>query len=217
MNYECYIGSIGIFAGNFNPQKWDYCAGQVYAISDYTALFSIIGDSFGGDGRSTVVLPDLRGRVIVGEGSGPTLTPRFRGQMGGKEKNRLNVEQLAAHTHEATTGVMVTQPEFSAESTLNAFNGQDSIDTPGPDVILGSGHYAGTNPANLYSDAAPNTSLRADTVDTSLSLPGTTQIEVTVTNAVAGTNPPLQIDNIPPFTVVGYFICVSFGTYPSRN
>ena len=86
---EGFIGQIILFAGNFAPRAWAYCDGQLLAISSNTALFSIIGTIYGGDGRTTFALPDLRGRFAIGTGNGPGLTPRGQGSKFGTETNIL--------------------------------------------------------------------------------------------------------------------------------
>lgn len=94
-----YIAQVILFAGTFAPRNWAYCEGQLLAISQNTALFSLIGTTYGGDGRTTFALPDLRGRVVVGAGSGPGRTPRSIGQASGSETVTLTVSELAAHNH----------------------------------------------------------------------------------------------------------------------
>ncbi len=93
------VGTIGWFAGNFAPRGWAKAEGQLLAISDNNALFSILGTTFGGDGRTTFALPDLRGRSAVHFGSGPGLTPISLGEQGGTETLTLNVTNLPAHDH----------------------------------------------------------------------------------------------------------------------
>ncbi|NNF56787.1 MAG: phage tail protein [Rhodothermaceae bacterium] len=88
-----------LFAGNFAPRGWAFCDGQLLAISQYTALFSILGTTYGGDGRTTFGLPDLRGRVPIGPGTGPGLSNRPLGARGGAEQVTLSVTQLASHAH----------------------------------------------------------------------------------------------------------------------
>lgn len=80
---EGYIGQVILFAGNFAPRGWAFCEGQQLAISNNTSLFAIIGTLYGGDGRSTFFLPDLRGRVPVGAGAGPGRTSYQIGATGG--------------------------------------------------------------------------------------------------------------------------------------
>lgn len=83
---EPFLGEISIFAGNFAPRGWALCDGQLLPISQNTALFSLLGTTYGGDGRTTFGLPDLRGRVPMHAGYGPGLTPRTLGQRGGVEE-----------------------------------------------------------------------------------------------------------------------------------
>ncbi|MGK7909048.1 MAG: phage tail protein [Synechococcus sp.] len=102
---EPYIGEIRMFGGNFAPQGWALCDGSLLSISSYDALFSLLGTIYGGDGRTTFGLPDLRGRVPVHYGSGPGLTNRNIGSKGGAESITLADNQIPAHTHawEAST------------------------------------------------------------------------------------------------------------------
>jgi len=100
---EGYIGEIRLFAGNFAPRHWEYCHGQMLPISDHSALFSIVGNTYGGDGRTTFALPDLRGRVPLGSGTAPGLTDHRLGQKGGSESNTLKVDQLPVQASDSTT------------------------------------------------------------------------------------------------------------------
>jgi len=100
--YDPFIAEIMIFAGNFAPRGWAFCNGQLMPISQYTALFSLVGTIYGGDGRTTFALPDLRGRVPMHFGQGPGLTSRTIGEKGGAETSVLSVSQLPAHSHTIT-------------------------------------------------------------------------------------------------------------------
>ncbi len=97
-----FLAEIILFGGNFAPQGWAKCEGQLLSISQYSALFSILGTQYGGDGETTFALPDLRGRVPVGQGNGPGLTPRSNGQKFGSETETLNVNQMPSHNHGTT-------------------------------------------------------------------------------------------------------------------
>lgn len=96
---EPFVGEIRMFAGNFAPRSWAFCDGQLLAVSQNDALFSLLGTIYGGDGRTTFGLPDLRGRVPIHAGSGPGLTNRRLGSKAGTEKETLTVNQLPSHTH----------------------------------------------------------------------------------------------------------------------
>ena len=102
---EGMIGEVRLFAGNFAPRTWAFCEGQLLAISSNTALFSILGTTYGGDGRTTFGLPDLRGRSAVGPGNGPGLRSYRLGQRGGEEYKTLNITNLPIHSHFITTTV----------------------------------------------------------------------------------------------------------------
>ncbi len=94
-----YLGEVKMFAGNYAPANWAFCDGRLLPISSYTALFSILGTQYGGDGRTTFGLPDLRSRVAMGTGQGPGLSPRHAGQKGGEERVILTSEQMPSHSH----------------------------------------------------------------------------------------------------------------------
>ena len=94
-----------MFAGNFAPAGWALCNGQLLAISQNAALFSILGTTYGGDGKTTFGLPDLRGRVPMHPGTGTGLSARALGDMGGQETVTLTTAQMPAHAHTVTVGV----------------------------------------------------------------------------------------------------------------
>jgi len=96
-----FVGEIRMFAGNFAPRSWAFCDGQLLAISQNDVLFSLFGTIYGGDGRTTFGLPELRGRVPIhaGSGAGPGLTPRSVGNRSGGETATVSAGQLPSHTH----------------------------------------------------------------------------------------------------------------------
>lgn len=96
---EPFVGEIRMFAGNFAPRGWAFCDGQLLAVSQNDALFSLLGTIYGGDGRTTFGLPDLRGRIPIHAGHGPGLSERRLGAKGGAEKVTVTVNQLPSHTH----------------------------------------------------------------------------------------------------------------------
>jgi len=96
---DSYVGEIRLFAGNYAPDNWALCNGQLLAVSEYQALFTLIGTTYGGDGVSTFGLPDLRGRIPVGQGLGPGLSARVIGQNGGTETVTVTSAQMPAHSH----------------------------------------------------------------------------------------------------------------------
>ncbi len=96
---EPFIAEIIMFGGNFAPRGWAFCDGQLLPIAQNQALFSILGTTYGGDGRTTFALPDLRGRTAIHPGTGPGLSNRRLGERGGSETNTLTLPQLPNHTH----------------------------------------------------------------------------------------------------------------------
>ena len=112
-----FIGEIIMFGGNFAPRGWALCNGQLLSISQNSALFSILGTTYGGDGRTTFGLPDLRGRVSMHPGTGPGLSPRSLGQKGGAETETLTTSNMPS----------VCRPTMAA--SLAAVVGGQSIST----------------------------------------------------------------------------------------
>lgn len=96
---EPFVAEIKIFAGNFAPRGWAFCDGQLLPIAQNTALFSLIGTTYGGDGRTTTGLPNLKGRAPMHPGRGPGLSPRTLGQRAGTETEALTLAQMAQHSH----------------------------------------------------------------------------------------------------------------------
>ena len=133
---EPFVGEIRMFAGNFAPRGWAFCDGQLLSVSQNDALFSLFGTIYGGDGRTTFGLPDLRGRVPVHAGSGPGLSDRRLGTKSGAEKVTLTVNQLPAHSH-----------------TMQASSAAATADEPTSNVLASS---AGTS---YYTAGAPSAAM----------------------------------------------------------
>jgi microcystin-dependent protein len=97
---EPFLGEIRMFGGNFAPRGWAFCNGQILSIAQNTALFSLLGTTYGGNGQTTFALPDLRGRSPMHWGQGPGLTNRTLGERSGTEAVKLTRSQMPAHSHE---------------------------------------------------------------------------------------------------------------------
>ena len=134
-----FLGQIMMFAGNFAPRGWALCNGQMLPISANTALFSILGTTYGGDGRTTFALPDLQGRTAIHHGSGPGLPSVTLGAKGGHATTTLTEQNLPPHTHAAT----VTNALAIGASTTTA----DGDDPDG--AVLGAGLEIFTAGASL--------------------------------------------------------------------
>ena len=119
---EPFLAQIMMFGGNFAPRGWAFCAGQLLSIQQNTALFSLLGTTYGGNGTTNFALPDLRGRFPLGMGNGPGLSPVIEGQLGGAESVNIQVGNLPAHNHalnsSATTGVQ-SSPAGGAIAEVN--------------------------------------------------------------------------------------------------
>jgi microcystin-dependent protein len=141
---EPFVAEIRIFAGNFAPRSWAFCNGQLLPVSQNTALFSLIGTTYGGDGRTTTALPNLKGRAAMHPGRGPGLTSKRLGQRGGTETVTLSEAQMAAHKHTARGSenvAIATAPEndyvargggrginsyIASNSNIGTFNSMDN-------------------------------------------------------------------------------------------
>ncbi len=124
---EPFLGQICNFGGNFNPRGWAFCDGQLLAISQNTSLFSILGTVYGGDGRTTFALPDMRGRLPMHHGFGPGLTNRQLGQRGGTEKVTLIANQMPVHKHTPQGSSVVASDiapagKVTADAQLNIYS-----------------------------------------------------------------------------------------------
>ncbi len=115
---EPFIAEIRIFAGNFSPRGWAFCNGQLLPISQNTALFSLIGTTYGGDGRTTTALPNLQDRLPMHPGSGPGLTTRRLGERGGVNEVALTEAQIPNHAH----SVGAVQSSFTPPDTADPSN-----------------------------------------------------------------------------------------------
>jgi len=103
-----YLGEIKLFTGNYAPAGWHICDGSMLSISQYQALYAVLGTKFGGDGVNTFGVPDLQSRLPVGQGAGTGLTPRTLAQSGGSETITLATENLPLHTHPLTASTVTT-------------------------------------------------------------------------------------------------------------
>lgn len=182
------LGQITLFAGNFAPRGWALCEGQLLAISQNTALFSILGTTYGGDGRTTFALPDLRGRAPIQSGTGPGLSTRQLGSRGGQETHTLNTLEMPSHNHIANSA-----------SKLHGQSAAGDDDAISPGVTLASGSNSGSE---IFSSSAPNTEMNTNSVTT------------TTTTLNQGGNQ--AHNNMQPYLTINYIIALQ-GIFPSRN
>jgi len=132
-----FIGQVIMFAGNFAPRGWAYCQGQTLPIAQNTALFSILGTTYGGDGRTTFMLPDLQGREPMQQGNGPGLNHVSLGEKGGQEKVSLNSTNIPNHNHTATL--------FGENTVADQQNPKDNMLGATPNDLIYAPIAAGNN------------------------------------------------------------------------
>jgi microcystin-dependent protein len=152
---EPFVGEIRMFAGNFAPRGWAFCDGQLLAVSQNDALFSLLGTIYGGDGRTTFGLPDLRGRIPIHAGTGPGLSPRRLGAKGGAENVTLTVNQLPSHGH----------PMQATQSAANERNPDGRVPAQAPladlwstrsqDVNMASGAITNVGGSRSHTNLMP--------------------------------------------------------------
>ncbi|MBF4465044.1 phage tail protein [Flavobacterium sp. LC2016-12] len=191
---ETYLGTILAFGFSFTPRGFQPCLGQLMSISQNSALFSLLGTTFGGDGQSTFGLPDLRGRTLIGQGQGIGLSTIVPGEMSGTENTSLLITNMPAHTHALVPG------QATITTVLNAISG--TTITNDPDSGNNSFGASGNTP-NIYSEPG----------GTSNGVGGITSA-IGGTTGIAGGSQPFSIRN--PYLGINYCIAVS-GIFPSRN
>ena len=175
---EPFIGQIIAFGGTFAPRGWALCDGQLLQIAENQALFSILGTKFGGDGRTTFGLPDLRGRVPVHAGSGPGLIPKSLGEKGGSNTRTLSQSNMPSHSHATTV---------TNALTAHASNAAGEEEEAG-DNALGM--------ATAYASENPTEAMRTGSIGGN----------VNVTVGSTGTGSPFG--NEQPFLVINYIIAL---------
>lgn len=184
---EPTLAEIRLFAGNFAPRGWAFCDGQLLPISQNQALFSLLGTIYGGDGRTTFALPDLRGRAPIAPRHGPGLSDYREGQKGGVETVTLIETQIPGHNHSATPQLQTGMAGNVAPATATQAGPQTS---------------AGTTQIPAYSQAAADTTLAGSAVTGSVAL------------ANAGGNQ--SHENRQPWIALNYIIALQ-GIFPSRS
>lgn len=142
---EPFLGQITIFGGNYAPRNWALCQGQILSIAQNSALFSLLGTIYGGNGTTTFALPDLRGRVAIGFGQGPGLPGYVLGQVGGQAAVTLTANQMPAHNH-------VLMTSNTSGTSADPTNNYPAVlfDSNGTANVTG---YTATHNTTLKSDA----------------------------------------------------------------
>ncbi len=185
------MAEVRLFAGNFAPRTWAYCAGQLLSINANQALFSLLGTIYGGDGRTTFALPDLRSRTAIGEGTGPGLSHFSLGERTGQAYVTLISTQIPSHTHTVATNLAgAVAPGCSTEdATSDDPSGAYPALPPGGETIYNS------NSDGVMANAPLAISGNVDCLTA-----GGSQYH----------------NNMQPFLAMNYIICMQ-GIFPSRN
>lgn len=211
---EAYTGQMCIMAGNYCPANTVEPAGQLLPINQYQALYSLMGVTYGGDGRINFGVPDMRGRAPVGYGQGPGLTAHPWGQKFGAESVTMNLAQLPQHTHAATFTPSGTS-STSVSIGVSAATGNTAVPTAGGTVYLaGEAADYGGDPVNVqgpYTTTAPTTTAKLGGVIVGGS--GGSGGTVTVAPTPSTATQPLSVLN--PQIALRYCL-VTDGIYPPR-
>ena len=187
---EGTIAEIRMFAGNFAPRGWAFCQAQTLSIAQNTALFSLLGTTYGGDGQTTFVLPDFRGRVGDGTGAGPGLPNVQLGEVAGSNTVTLTSANLPSHNHAAA---------------LNASTVAATTQSPVAGAVLGRAKDdTGTAVPFIYAPSGSATSVAL----------GSTSVTTGLTGGVTGGAQPFS--SMQPYMGMNFIICLE-GIYPSRS
>ncbi|MGO1078836.1 phage tail protein [Inquilinus sp. CA228] len=194
---ESYLATIMGWAPNFAPRGWAFCGGQILSIAQNTAVFSLLGTTYGGNGQTTFALPNLFSRLPIGAGNGPGQPSYELGEVGGTPSTTLTINNLPAHTHTATLSGQQKVATTAANTTLTA---------AAADSILGAPNFldstsGSTVDVNTFAagGASPSVSLA---------------IPVTGTIGPTGGSQPFAI--MPPYLAINWIICLE-GIFPPRS
>ena len=149
-----FVGEIRLFAGNFAPRNWALCDGQLLSIAQNDTLFSLFGTVYGGDGRTTFGLPDLRGRVPIHVGQGPGLIRRSLGQRAGAENEVLSATQVAAHRHDLNAS-SAPASDTSPGGNLTAASGSSNLYGAGPITAMDGSAIAAAGAGSAHTNLMP--------------------------------------------------------------
>ena len=189
---EGTMGEIRMFGGTFAPRGWMLCQGQAMSISQWDALFALLGTTYGGDGVNSFNLPNMQSRIPVGTGKGPGLQNYVLGEEAGVESVTLTSSQMPVHNHTAVSNIAAT---FSPKVNSTATNNVSSPETA----------YLSLATANMYG-TTPDEAMAANSVSAT--------VGGSITLAASGGSQPHE--NVKPVLCLNFIICVE-GIFPSRN
>ncbi|WP_233081719.1 phage tail protein [Rheinheimera soli] len=208
---EPFIGEIRSVGFSYAPRGWAFCDGRLLAIAQYSALFSLLGTTYGGDGQTTFALPDLRGRVPTGQGQGPGLPVTSLGQKAGTPSTTLTVAQLPQHIPQATFQGTAASGTVSLPVGTSSASPIAQPTADGTSYLTATTVTSGRDPLTvngLYTNTAPTSPAHLGGGTTSVVATGT------VTVAPVGGSQPFSITQ--PYLGVNFIIALQ-GIFPSRN
>lgn len=222
---EAFLGTILPWPGNFAPNGWAFCDGRLMPIQAYTALYTVLGTQYGGDGQNNFALPDLRGRTVLGPNGQAPLTPHTPGQKGGAETVTaigtgtgavtLTPANLPAHTHTAT--LSLSGLGATTDVSVGTGTGGQLLATAGATLTSTAAGAAG---AAIYQASGTPAVNPVSLGGVTTTVTGTGSVTVDPTGggapAVVSVNVNAQVPTMTPFLVLNYIICLN-GLYPSRN
>jgi microcystin-dependent protein len=214
---EPYLGEVRLVGFTFAPRGNSLCQGQIIAVQANTALFSLLGTSYGGNGQQTFGLPDLQGRVAVGAGNGAGLPVYTLGEKAGNYQAQLTINNLPSHTHSATSGAGTLNGTLSGATatgniSIPALNTAGATNVPNPNRSLA---------ASLATDPiyAPNPNTTLAPFSASLGVSGNVSIPVAqggLPITVGATGSGIPVSTQPPFLAINYIIALQ-GIFPTRS
>lgn len=202
---EGTMSEIRLFAGNFAPRTWALCQGQTLAISSNQALFALLGTTYGGNGVQTFMLPDLRGKTVIGTGQGPGLSQYVLGETLGTNDETITSQTMAAHTH----ATVITQPTTRGTGTATLYGVNAGGQSQPGGNYLGTDTTGGAKPFTHPGTGTPAVMSRDAITYANLNVPAPT-----VTTGLTGGNQ--AHNNIMPSIALNYIICLQ-GIFPSRD
>lgn len=192
-----FLGEIKMFAGNFAPRGWAFCQGQLMSIAQNNALFALLGTTYGGDGKTTFALPDLRGRGPIGFGTGSGLADVVQGEAGGVNdvtllQSNMPMQQAVIPAQTVSVAIPAVEGDANAAAPSSGNVLAKSFDSSGAGAA-----------ADIYSSDVPNTSLK----------PFNVTVPQTSVN-LGGASLPVSVQN--PYLGMNFIIALE-GIFPSRN
>lgn len=204
---EGFLGEVRMIANNYAPRNWALCHGQLLPIAQNQALYALLGTTYGGDGRTSFALPDLRGRCVMGSGSVPGGVYKQRGMMAGNDFTTLSTSELPPHAHPITDATVTQNLTATGKATIKCQNTPGNSQSPEGKLFAATKERGGDQ---IYGDGTDQT-MKDDIIDINVPVTG----DVTVTGHTSSVGAGRSFSNLPPFGCIDYMICID-GIFPPR-